>query len=553
MLGRNPGSGAVDPAALERLKHLMGFRLVMVTTLLLAAAFVEAVSSDLAPVNPLYFLVGATYFLTVLYAVALNTLPYTLQVYGQVIGDLLIITGLVYLTGGLRTGFILLYPISVLVGSVLLHRGRGFVLGGLAALFYAAVTAAVRSGLIPAEGLSAVLVLPAKQVVYSIFVTAVVCLTVAMIGSYFSQSLRSVGERLEVASEEVADLRELNAVMVASIHSGLMTCDSAGRILYVNPFGESILGATSAALRGRSLRAVFGTPLLDAAALRVRVESEDLARLEVRFERGDGKAVQLGISVSSLATARPGEYLLAFQDLTEIKRLEGEVRTNEKLALMGEMAAYLAHEIRNPLGSISGSAQVLMTDANVSPDQRRLLGIITRESGRLSETLNRVLAQTRIPPATREPVDVGPVIAEAVTLLRNASEVGERHAVEFETDEGPHVCLANPDEVAQVFWNLARNGLEAMPQGGTLRVELRARADEIVLSVRDEGRGMGREEHSRLFQPLASGFPVGGGLGLAIVHRIVRDHRGSIQVRRLPTKGTQVEVRLPLVSVPTVA
>jgi two-component system sensor histidine kinase PilS (NtrC family) len=265
--------------------------------------------------------------------------------------------------------------------------------------------------------------------------------------------------------------------------------------------------------------------------------------------------VDLGVSVSRLETEEAGRggYLLVFQDLTEIKRLEQEVRMKEKLAAVGEMAAHLAHEIRNPLGAISGSAQMLLGEAHMSRDRQRLLGIITRESKRLSDALSQFLHQARASPSQREPIDVGPVISGAVELLRNSPELGPRHRLTFETDGGSHVCLADPDQIAQVFWNLARNAVEAMPEGGLLSIRLVSSASDVVLLVRDEGRGMGGEEQRRLFLPFQSGTRMGTGLGLAIVYRIVREHHGDISVRSIPSRGTEVEVRLPLVGVPAPA
>jgi two-component system, NtrC family, sensor histidine kinase PilS len=545
-----------SPPLEPRIKRLMLFRVVMITTLLLIAIYVEAVSETLRPVNPLYYLIAATYALTILYALALRFAPNPeAQVYVQVAVDLLIITGLVYLTGGAgnRTGFILLYPISVLSGSILLYRGKGLLLAGLATLFYAGVLVAVRSGAIPPQGLADVPFMLEKHLLYSVFVTGVSCATVALIGSYLSESLRAAGAQLEQAAGQVADLQELNKVIVDSIHSGLITADSGGHILYVNNFGESILGVRTADIKGRPLRELLGSPLLEPLALRARASYEGLARFEVAYRRPDGTALDLGVSVSPLATAQPeGGYLLVFQNLTEIKRLERQVRIKEKLAAVGEMAAQLAHEIRNPLGSISGSAQVLMGESNISEEQERLLAIITRESKRLSETLNHFLYQARpsLPPSG--PVDIGRAVEEAVTLLRNGPEVREGQSVEFEADAGPHVCLADLDQIKQVFWNLARNGLEAMPSGGVLQVRLTCRGDDLVLAVRDQGRGMGHDEQQRVFEPFHSDTPMGTGLGLAIVYRIVREHRGDITVRSAPARGTEVEVRLPrvLVTVP---
>jgi two-component system sensor histidine kinase PilS (NtrC family) len=527
----------------------------MITTLLLIAVYVEAVSETLLPVNPLYFLIAGTYGLTLVYAVALRLLPLLwVQVYAQVILDLLVITGLIYLTGGPgnRAGFMLLYPISVLSGSILLYRRKSLALAGLATLFYAAMLWAVRSDWIPGQGLSDLPAIPVKQVLYSIFVTGVACATVSLIGSYLAESLENVGQKLEEAVEQVADLQELHQVVVRSIHSGLLTADLGGHLLYVNAFGEGILGRRLPELRGKRLREMFESVLFEPSALEARAAYQGLERLEIAYRRPSGEELELGVSVSALATADPSNagYLLVFQNLTDIKRLEREVRISEKLAAVGEMAAHLAHEIRNPLGSISGSAQVLMGEANISAEQGRLLAIITRESKRLSDTLNQFLYQTRPSVDTRGPVDVGRLISEAVTLLRNGPEVGPTHRVEFAMDHGPHVCLADPYQITQVFWNLSRNALEAMPDGGVLTVGVAAQDSRFVLSVRDEGRGISRDEQRRVFEPFHSTSPMGAGLGLAIAYQIVREHHGQIQLHSAPGRGTEVLVKLPLVRVP---
>jgi two-component system sensor histidine kinase PilS (NtrC family) len=512
------------------------------------------VSETLLPANPLYFLIAGTYGLTILYVLAfrLGVGPLA-QVYVQVVADLLIITGLVYLTGGTgsRAGFMLLYPISVLSGAVLSYRRSGLVLAGVAGLLYASLLLAVRLEVMPAGGMGDVAAMPAKQLLYSVFVTVVVCVTVALVGSYMSESLRAVGAQLEEASEEAAGLRELNQVIVSSLQSGLLTTDIAGRILYVNTFGEAILGRTLSQVRRRPVREVFGSWLLDGGALQARARARELARLELTYHRPDGTVLDLGISVAPLATSDPeaGACLLSFQDLTEIKRLEREVHIKEKLAAVGEMAAQLAHEIRNPLGSISGSAQVLLGEPNISADQEQLLRIITKESRRLSDTLNQFLFQARpsLPPAAG-PVDVGRLLEEAFMLLRNGTEVKPAHRVTFDLQGGPHICVADPDQITQVFWNLARNGLEAMPDGGELGVSLSARGPDVLLRVCDQGRGMGHEEQRQLFEPFQSRSPMGTGLGLAIVYRIVREHKGDIGIRSVPGQGTEVEVRLPRVS-----
>ena len=535
-----------------RLRRLMLFRVVMVTTLLFTATYVEAVSETLLAVNPIYFVVVATYALTVVHAVLLRLLSgRRALVYAQVAGDLLIVTALVHFTGPVRTGFLLLYPLSVLSATVLLPRRVALTLAGLATVLYGALLLAVREGVVASPGLADVRDQPARALVYSVFVLGVACATVAGLGSYLAESLQHAGARLREAAVEVADLRELNQVIVNSIQGGLMTTDPEGRTLYVNRFGESILGRSPREVRGSAVGEVLGSPLLRPAELQARAASRSLARLELAYRRPDGRTLELGVSVAPRATqeaARRG-YLVVFQDLTDIRRLEDEVRTKEKLAAVGEMAAQLAHEIRNPLGSIRGSAQMLMGEPELVEEQGRLLAIIFRESKRLSDTLNRFLYQARGPARPRGPVDVRPVLESAVTLLRSGGELRADHELTFTADDGPLVCLADPDQIAQVFWNLARNALEAMPGGGRLDVSLRRQGGDVVLSVGDDGRGIARDDQRRLFEPYRGAAAMGTGLGLAIVFRIVREHGGDISVRSAPGEGSQIVVRLPLAAV----
>jgi two-component system sensor histidine kinase PilS (NtrC family) len=289
---------------------------------------VEAVSETLRPVNPLYFLIAATYAVTVVYAVALKTLPRPdVQAHVQVVVDLLLITGLVYLTGGTPTeaGFMLLYPISVLSGSVLLYRHKGLLLAGLAVLFYSSMLLAVRAGHLPAARLSEIAPLPLKQLLYSIFVTGISCATVALIGAYLSESLKKAGEELEEAAEQVADLREVHELLIKSIHSGLATADASGRVLYLNAFGEQMLGLRQAQVKGKTLRELFGSDAVEASALRVRAQNQHLARLELLYRSPEGGELDLGLSVSLLAVPEPAGFLLVFQNLTRIKQLEREV------------------------------------------------------------------------------------------------------------------------------------------------------------------------------------------------------------------------------------
>ncbi len=260
-------------------------------------------------------------------------------------------------------------------------------------------------------------------------------------------------------------------------------------------------------------------------------------------------ARDLGLSAAHLLTpgGRAG-YLLTFQDVTEIRRMEREGRKKQRLAAVGEMAAGIAHEIRNPLASLRGSIQVLRQELTLSDEQAQLMDIVLRESERLNETIRSFLAYARPQRQAATRVDVGRMLRDTATLLRNSPEVRDDHRIEVEVTPAEVWCETDENQMRQVVWNLATNGLRAMPRGG--RLLLVARLDDgdshLVLQVDDEGVGIAPEELEGLFQPFRGNFERGTGLGLAIVHRIASDHDGEVQIESQPGRGTSVRVRLPV-------
>ncbi len=271
--------------------------------------------------------------------------------------------------------------------------------------------------------------------------------------------------------------------------------------------------------------------------------------MEGAFLNGRGEQAYLGLSVSYLlyrGESKSG-YLFTFQDLTEIRRLEREIRLKENLATMGEMAAGMAHEIRNPLASISGSVQVLKESLGFGGEGSRLMDIIVRESERLSGILHDFLIYARPPRFKPDDIDLRKVVEETATLLRNSAEVQEEHEIKVVLPSEPVNLFADANQMKQIAWNLARNAIQAMPAGGCLEMELAAGKDgEVVMAFRDEGVGVGDGEVHQIFMPFKGDFEQGSGLGLAIVYRMVQDYNGSIRVDSLSPRGTEVSVTFPL-------
>ncbi len=237
--------------------------------------------------------------------------------------------------------------------------------------------------------------------------------------------------------------------------------------------------------------------------------------------------------------------LIVFQDLTEVKKLERQARFNEQLAAVGELAAGIAHEIRNPLASISGSVQVLSNELTVGSAERRLMEIIVSESNRLSKILEEFLRFVRPQERRVAPFDVGENIKEVLELFRRSDEISDAHRIEDDIAPPSSLLAGDRDQIRQIIYNVAKNAVRAMPDGGTLIVEGREDGAWYSIKFRDTGRGMSEEEIARVFTPFSTAFDGGTGLGMAIVRRIVEDHGGAIDVESKPGEGTTVTILLP--------
>jgi len=533
---------------------LMVLRVVVVTALLGSAVVAEVLARPSEPGEPLYLLIALTYLLTLLYALAW---PFTAAhrrelAYAQVLGDLLIVTGIVHSTGGLESNFSFLYLISIISASIILFRRGGLMAATVASILYGALVQALYLGAIRAYPLAAEpasVALPAQVVAYTIFLNVFAFYTVALLTSYLSESLRLAGRKLEEASDSLADLEVFNQTIIDSITSGLMTTDVEGRINFFNEAAANILAVPSEQAIGQEVKALLGEKDDFLDRLGAKLSGKRFLRMEGAYLNRRGEELYLGMSVSHLlfdGEKRSG-FLFVFQDLTEIKRLEREVRLKENLSTMGEMAAGMAHEIRNPLASISGSVQVLAEADELTEEQKRLMDIIVRESERLSGTLTEFLAYARPPRFEPDQIDLRRVVEETATLLRHSSEVLPEHQIALELPETPVMLFADANQMKQITWNLARNAVQAMPEGGRLEMALaRNRSGGVVMTFRDQGIGISGGEVHKVFEPFSGSFKRGSGLGLAIVYRIVKDYNGLIQVDSVASKGTVISVHFPL-------
>lgn len=529
---------------------LMAVRVVVVTTRLLAALIIQYTVREVLPINYLYTTAGITYVLTLVYiGVGQLVASRKINLAVQVAGDLVVETLLVYFTGGLDSPFSFLYLVSIITASMLLYRRGGLFGASGAVILYGGLGDLLYYRILPLPEQSWFVATPwtSSRLYLNLATNFAGFYAAAFLTSYLSEKLQKTSEELDANRQNLAELRALNQNVVESIPSGLITLSPEGVATFINPAGCLILH--------REPRSVIGSPI---AQIGFFTESEWSNAIEtltigaiVRREKADvpvGDELRtIGFAVTPLNSMEgtASGYTLIFQDLTEMKMLEAELQLKDRMAAVGELSAGIAHEIRNPLAAIAGSVQVLKKSTALNPQEQRLMSIVLKESERLNKTIADFLRFVK--PQEKRPAafDIASSLAETLDLLRNSPELSSAHAIEHDIVPPSYTLVGDADQIRQVFWNIARNAVQAMPDGGTLRVTTGIAADRYNIVFSDNGRGMTDSDQRRLFQPFRTSFPSGTGLGMAISYRIVQEHGGRIEVSSQEGAGTIITVSLP--------
>jgi len=537
----------------SRLSSLIAARVVLVTVLMGSAILIQISRPGSFPVDPFFALIGLTYALSVFYLATLRLAeahPWLADL--QFGADALLVSAFIHVTGGIASSFSSLYLLPIIAASTIRSRRVALQLAALSAGLYLALVTVqyVDLDLGFARRFSPEVELPTLSLAqYTVAINLGGFLAVALLAGSLADSLRSAGARLEDASHAIRDLRAFNEYVINSLLSGLMTADANGRILTINRAAAAIIGLPASQAIGRGVLDVLQLPETVRARLAGLGEGRSL-KVDSQLRALDGRVIDVGSTASALTLPDGGRgYLFSFQDVTAVRRLERDSRLKQRLAAVGEMAAGIAHEIRNPLASMSGSIQVLRQELPLSEDQAQLMDIVLRESERLNDTIKSFLAFASPQRSAPARLDVGRVLQDAARLLRNSTEVHDEHVIAVDVPVEPVWCDADESQIRQVVWNLATNGLRAMGGGGRLLLTVAHEASDgderVVIAIQDEGCGIPPEDLDGIFQPFRSSFERGTGLGLAIVHRVVTDCNGRIQVSSDVGVGTTVRVSLP--------
>ncbi len=516
--------GSADGGLHRKLVWLTLFRIATITVLLGGTAVVNVQFGAQAAsvVAPLYAVVAATYATSLVFAVMLRVRVLERGVAAaQIVLDVAVAAAVVATTGLTESVFVFMFLLAIVNGAILMHRA-----GAVGAL---ALALAAYGGLVwwihPDPG----------ALRGTLFAHGSAFAATAALAGYLAEQLRRTGERLAESEGDLAAVTALHESIVQSVTSGLLTLDPRGRITFLNRAGEQITGLALAKVRGEPSERWFAAFTGE-------------AREEAEYVTARGERRLFGYTAFALHGrdgARAGTAVI-FQDLTKLRAMEEAVERSKRLADLGQVAAGLAHELRNPLASVSGCVELLRGAQGLSEEDQRVLGIVLRETARLDHLLTRFLEFTRPAPPDRVPTDLSVVAGETLDVFA-ADPASQGIAIERALAPAPVEC--DPDQLRQVLWNLLANASQALGEagrGGTVRVSCEPQpGGGALLAIADDGPGIAPAERARIFTPFFTTKPRGTGLGLAVVQRIVDAHGGSVGVESGAGAGARFTVRLP--------
>ncbi len=518
----------------------MVFRMVIALTFFLSALGIQATVGTELAIQPFFYFMAMVLALNLAYTIAFwvyhSFRNRPIFIYTQLCGDAFSVTLLAFLTGGLTSIFTFLYHILIVVAGLILKRRGAFTLAAANSLLYGALCLVQFYDWIkPDRFVKMAYDQPTPgATLYGLMTHLVGFLLVAILITAMSSRLEKSDATLGLVQKDLSRLRHLNDQIVSSISGGVVTTDQRGTVTFANSQARKLLGETLPEgwnffhrLRTLGSEDSLSSPL------------QPSEPSEIHLATADDRRLYLSVSPLLDGGARTG-YLALVRDETDMVHLRESLSLRDRLAAIGEMAANIAHEIKNPLGSISGAAQMLRRETQPESKESELLGIIQNESSRLAQTLDDFLKYVRPAPLKLKRVDLRDVAQGVITLFSQDPSVAKGLVqIEQNLSGSPAEAEVDPDQVRQALWNLVQNSKKALPaEGGTIEISLRHEGPYVILAVRDTGVGMPKSEIQKNFEPFRHHFSSGAGLGLSMVYRIMESHGGRVEVESEFGRGT---------------
>lgn len=459
----------------------------------------------------------------------------------QLFFDLVLASTVIFVTGGKSSPFIFLYVLIIIYSSIALTKLASYVTALISGLVYVLIVfyqirAEVPIG--PGQSIWSSVSEWGEIGLVSTYFHLTGFLLVAILSGYLSERFRTAGRELGESERSLRILRNLHENIIQSLTSGVITLNLDGKIISANRTGLEILGISGEdKILGKDLgQFMTGLHLEDLVSKK---------REQMLYTTPDGSMVTLGFSSSDLKDTddKTHGYIIIFQDLTEVKELEDRLRTSEKMALLGQLAAGLAHELRNPLSAISGAVEILSSDVKPTEDNLRLIRMASQEVERLNLLVEDFLILTMPIQKLTTLVDLGRIVNDTVESFAKTIRRGNIEIIN-QVENGIYV-QADSYRLKQAVWNLLLNSVDAMPIGGLIIIKSKTEENNVVIEISDEGKGIDENFISRIFDPFFTTKEVGTGLGLAIVQKVIEGYNGNINVVSSRGKGATFVITLP--------
>ncbi len=544
-------------ALVRRLRRLMFFRVAIVTFLLGITAFIQIKGTEsltAASLSSVYFIIIITYFLSFLYLLLLKRIKnLKVNVYIQTICDVALITVLVYVTGGIQSIYSVLYPLVIIYSALFLAKKGGIIVASASGILYGLLLDLEYYGVIhPIHSPSWDYDFSAGYALSRIFIHIVSFYIVALLISFVVEQEKSARSLLAEKESEFYQLDLLHRSIIESVNTGIITINLQGNIKSFNKAAKEITGLSFSKVKNKKIDTVFPgfSEILDKIKSEKRKEGI-INRDEIVVPGKQNKNIVLGFSISSLIDSKDKKIgdIVIFQDLTASKEMEKEIERSKSFALIGEMAAGLAHELRNPLVSLCGSIQMLQKDLELDETNERLMQIVLRGRDQLENLVKNFLLLARPNPHDREGINIKNIIDDVLESLRHSPDWHENFKVVMELCDQTSI-YGNVTEIRQALWNLVLNAVQSMSDSGRLKIEtkpiiLHNGNGYLDIRISDTGCGIEEDDYNKVFEPFYTTKERGTGLGLAIVNRIVESHGGKIKVESELKKGTSCILLLP--------
>ena len=514
----------------RKIIFLNSIRLSILSALIVFSVLISLLFKLPFPASPIIFSLLVAVVFTLLNFLFIRLLKQKLAFYIQLLQDIIVVTLLVYFSGGVQSPFYFLYILPIIVGSIFLSKKETIYIATFSYMVFGILSSFIYMDIIPLYTGVSLPEITRGQFMYNLLMSFLGFSTIALISSYYFERIRKTGAELKNIQENLKDLILLNNAVFNKMENGFITCDVKGNIISFNDKSKLMLNF-------RSNSNLF--KLLFEKSFQNEIEALGKTETKLYFEQETGGLI-LGISASIIKDIYTFDklYIFILTDLTEMRRIEKELKQKEHLALIGEMAAGLAHEIRNPLASISGSVQFLKNELKLTTENKKLMEIIVTESERLSNSIEEFLEFSKVAPLKKSRFDLSAVIDDVVGLIST-----NRTQVNFvkKYNQGNHI-FADKKRINQLVWNLINNAVKAVAEKGEIELNIFVKKRDMSLSVKDNGMGIVKSDLDKIFIPFFSKFSSGIGLGMTIVKQIVEEHSFDFKINSKRNVGTEVIV-----------